>query len=296
MSYGIVLFGPAEAAPDQDHWVGLLHDLADGPVRVIHAEWGWALRATTALAPELARQQVRAGLEQATPSQRAGVDAALVPPALVTAPPGLVVTDVDSTLTTTEAIDLLAARAGAGERVAAITERAMRGELDFAASLTERVATLQGLPVAVLDEVMSQVKLSAGAGELVAAVHRWGGRVGVVSGGFTPLVSPLASQLALDAHLANDLEVNDGVLTGRVSGQIVDAEVKRVTLTGWAQRWDVPLSGTVAIGDGANDLPMLHAAGLGIAYCAKPLVVEQAPASVGFARLDGALALIAPWQ
>lgn len=308
MSYGVVLFGPAEAAPQQDLWVRRLATLTGGPVRTIHAEWGWALRGTSERDRDQLRSTVRAWSDEIAGGSAAAdaanpnainpstINVAIVPPALVAAPPGLVVTDVDSTLTTTEAIDLLAERAGAGAQVAAVTERAMRGELDFADSLRQRVATLRGLPVEVVHQVIDRVQLSAGASDLVAAVHRWGGRIGVVSGGFTPLVEPLATRLGLDAFLANDLEVEDGLLTGRVAGAVVDPDTKRATLTHWAAGWDVPLASTVAIGDGANDLPMIHAAGLGIAYRAKPLVVQQAPAAISFARLDAALALIEPWQ
>ena len=206
-------------------------------------------------------------------------------------PARLVMMDVDSTLTTTEAIDLLAEHAGTGELVASITERAMRGELDFAESLRERVATLQGLPVRVFDEVLPRITLSPGARELVAALHEAGVLVGVTSGGFTALVAPLAEELGLDFFNANVLQVADGVLTGRVDGQIVDKTVKAHDLLRFAADAGIPQELTIAIGDGANDLGMLTTAGLGVAYCAKPLTATQADAVIAFPRLDAAVPL-----
>lgn len=206
-------------------------------------------------------------------------------------PARLVMMDVDSTLATTEAIDLLAEHAGTGELVASITERAMRGELDFAESLRERVATLQGLPVRVFDEVLPRITLSPGARELVAALHEAGVRVGVTSGGFTALVAPLAEELGLDFFNANVLQVADGVLTGRVDGQIVDKTVKAHDLLRFAADAGIPQELTIAIGDGANDLGMLTTAGLGVAYCAKPLTATQADAVIAFPRLDAAVPL-----
>lgn len=204
----------------------------------------------------------------------------------------LVVLDVDSTLIENEAIELLAAEAGSLELVAAVTERAMRGELDFAESLRERVATLAGLPVSVFDTVRSQITVSAGANELITTVHEHGGKVGVVSGGFHELLDPLAKQLGLDFWRANRLEVLDGHLTGLVLGDIVDAQAKADSLQAWALETGTPLQQTVAIGDGANDLKMMAVAGLGIAFCAKPIVAEQADASITVRDLSIALDLI----
>lgn len=204
----------------------------------------------------------------------------------------LVVLDVDSTLIENEAIELLAAEAGSLELVAAVTERAMRGELDFAESLRERVATLAGLPVSVFDTVRSQITVSAGANELITTVHEHGGKVGVVSGGFHELLDPLAKQLGLDFWRANRLEVLDGHLTGLVLGDIVDAQAKADSLQAWALETGAPLQQTVAIGDGANDLKMMAVAGLGIAFCAKPIVAEQADASITVRDLSIALDLI----
>ncbi len=198
--------------------------------------------------------------------------------------------DVDSTLITGEVIEMLAAHAGSLELVAAITERAMRGEIDFAASLHERVATLAGLPVAVLDEVHAQLELSPGARELIAQVQARGWTVGLVSGGFVELVGPLAESLGITLYRANALEVADGRLTGRVTGPVIDRAAKAQALRDYAAAIGADLAATVAIGDGANDLDMLAAAGLGIAYNAKPVVAAQADATIS-GRLDEALAL-----
>ena len=202
----------------------------------------------------------------------------------------LIVMDVDSTLITAEVIELLAARAGSEQLVAAITERAMRGELDFAASLHERVATLAGLPTSVFADVLAEVQLTPGARELVAEVQSRGWSVGLVSGGFIEIVAPLAEPLGITLVRANRLEVADGRLTGRVTGAVVDRAAKAVALREYAADAGVALEDTVAIGDGANDLDMLAAAGFGIAFNAKPVVAEQADAVVND-RLDAVLAL-----
>lgn len=205
---------------------------------------------------------------------------------LATKPAKLVMLDVDSTLTTTEAVDLLAEAAGSGEQVAEITERAMRGELDFAESLRERVATLAGLPEAVIAETAPRMTLSPGATELVAACKANGARIGVTSGGFSQLVEPLATRLGLDFWNANELEIVDGQLTGRIAGPIVDRQQKARDLRCFAATHEIDLAEAVAVGDGANDLDMLAAAGLGVAYCAKPLTASQADAVIPFPRLD----------
>ena len=184
--------------------------------------------------------------------------------------------DVDSTLIQDEVIELLADFAGTRAMVSEITERAMRGELDFSESLRERVATLAGLPVRVLQEAYHQVKLSVGASELIAAVHAAGGRVGAVSGGFTQILEPLAKSLALDYYRANDLEIADGLLTGRVSGKIIDRKAKAEALSEWAKDFGVAPESVAAIGDGANDLDMFEAAGISFAYNAKPKVRDAA--------------------
>ncbi len=188
----------------------------------------------------------------------------------------LVVLDVDSTLIEQEVIELLAEEAGSLDDVAQITARAMAGELDFGRSLVERVATLEGLDAAALERVSARVTLTRGAGELVAGIHAAGGVVAVVSGGFHELLDPLAAELGLDAHRANRLEVIDSTLTGRTTGDVIDAAAKRDALLEWAHRFGVPLTRTVAVGDGANDLAMMQAAALSIAFDAKPLVRDAA--------------------
>ena len=198
--------------------------------------------------------------------------------------------DVDSTFITGEVVEMLAAHAGSEELVTEITERAMRGEIDFAASLHERVATLAGLPESVLGDVLAAVELSPGARELVAELHGRGWPVGLVSGGFIEIVGPLAAPLGIALTRANALEVAHGRLTGRVRGAVVDRAAKAATLREYAAAVDIPMERTIAIGDGANDLDMLAAAGFGIAYNAKPLVCAAADAVVRD-RLDAVLEL-----
>jgi phosphoserine phosphatase len=204
----------------------------------------------------------------------------------------LVVLDADSTLIREEAIELLAEAAGSLPLVAEVTERAMRGELDFAASLRERVATLAGLGVDDLTHARTRMTPTPGIHELIAGVHAVGGVVGVVSGGFHELLDPLADSLGLDFCRANRLEVVDGRLTGRVDGPIVDAEAKAAALEEWAAAASVPVRFTVADGDGANDLRMLAKAGLGVAFCAKPVVREQADVAITTPDLSQVLALL----
>lgn len=196
------------------------------------------------------------------------------------ATPLLVVLDCDSTLIQDEVIELIADAAGTRARVADITERAMRGELDFSESLRERVATLEGTPVEVFAHTLERVRVTPGVPELIAAVHEIGGKVGVVSGGFHEVLDPLAESLHVDVWRANRLEVQDGALTGRVLGDIVDAECKARSLREWADTFSVEPSATIAIGDGANDLRMMSVAGLSVAFNAKPIVREQADVQV----------------
>lgn len=190
---------------------------------------------------------------------------------------GLLVMDVDSTLVQEEVIDLLGEEAGVGAQVAEITERAMRGELDFKQALKERVATLKGLPESIFDQVYQRIHFNKGAKELVAELHARGYKVGLVSGGFHETVDRLAAEANIDYVMANHLETADGVLTGRIYGDIVTKEVKAQKLRDWAIENGLTLAETVAMGDGANDLPMIQSAGIGIAFCAKPIVREQAP-------------------
>lgn len=190
---------------------------------------------------------------------------------------GLLVMDVDSTLILEEGIDLLGEAAGVGAQVADITERAMRGELDFEEALRERVGLLAGLPVSIFDEIAEQIHFTPGARELVTELHQRGYKVGLVSGGFHETVDRLAAELGIDYVRANRLEVQNGQLTGRVWGEIVTKETKKLTLESWAQENGLEMAQTIAMGDGANDLPMILTAGIGVAFCAKPLVQEQAP-------------------
>jgi phosphoserine phosphatase len=188
----------------------------------------------------------------------------------------LVVFDVDSTLIEDEVIELLADVAGKRAQVAEVTERAMRGELDFAESLRERVAVLAGLPESVFTDVYARITPTKGVQELIDAVHAAGGLVGAVSGGFTQVLTPLAAKLGLDFARANDLEVQGGKLTGKVDGRIVDRAVKAESLLEWAAAAGIDPKNTIAVGDGANDLDMLATAGLGVAFNAKPLVRQTA--------------------
>ncbi|HFI0302947.1 TPA: phosphoserine phosphatase SerB [Streptococcus suis] len=190
---------------------------------------------------------------------------------------GLLVMDVDSTLIMEEGIDLLGEEAGLGQRVADITERAMRGELDFEEALRERVGLLEDLPETVLDRILGRIHFTPGAEELVAELHKRGYKVAVVSGGFHQTVNVLAERINLDYVKANTLEIVNGVLTGRVTGDIVTKDVKEIMLRTWAAENGLDMQDTIAVGDGANDLPMIQAAGIGIAFCAKPIVQEQAP-------------------
>lgn len=188
----------------------------------------------------------------------------------------LVVFDVDSTLINEEAIELLAAHAGTLDEVARVTERAMAGELDFAQSLHERVATLKGLDSSLLESVAHSLTPTRGAKELIAAIHDRGGKAAAVSGGFIQLLGPVKAAIGFDMERANTLEVIDGALTGKVLGEVVDRAAKAQSLSQWAAELDLPLSKTIAVGDGANDLDMMAIAGLSVAFCAKPIVRQKA--------------------
>jgi phosphoserine phosphatase len=221
-----------------------------------------------------------------------GIDVAVSPAGLARHGRRLVVMDVDSTLIQDEVIELLAAHAGRAEEVAAVTERAMRGELDFAESLHERVRALAGLDAGVLDEVRAAVRLTPGAEVLCRVLRSLGFTLAVVSGGFIEVVAPLAESLGITHARANHLEVVDGRLTGRVLGPVVDRAAKAAALREFAAAEDLPMTRTVAIGDGANDLDMIAAAGLGIAFNAKPVVRAQADAALTAPYLDSVLHLL----
>ncbi|GAA2162598.1 phosphoserine phosphatase SerB [Pedococcus bigeumensis] len=230
--------------------------------------------------------------ELAMESSVHGLDIAVAAGGLARRGRRLVVMDVDSTLIQDEVIELLASHAGREAEVAAVTAAAMRGELDFADSLRERVAALEGLPASVLDDVRAAVQFTPGARTLVRTLKRLGFTVAIVSGGFIEIVEDLARELGIDHAHANRLEVRDGILTGRLVGDIVDRAGKADALRRFAAEAGLPLSRTVAIGDGANDLDMLQAAGLGVAFNAKPVVREQADTAVNVPYLDAVLYLL----
>jgi phosphoserine phosphatase len=204
----------------------------------------------------------------------------------------LIVFDVDSTLIQGEVIEMLAAHAGREAEVAAVTEAAMRGELDFAQSLHQRVAALAGLDASVLDEVAASLQLTPGARTTIRTLHRLGYHCGVVSGGFRQVIDALAHELELDFVRANTLEVIDGKLTGRVVGEIVDRPGKARALRSFADHVGVPMEQTIAVGDGANDIDMLSVAGLGIAFNAKPALREVADAALNHPFLDAVLFIL----
>ncbi len=193
----------------------------------------------------------------------------------------LVVFDADSTLLRNEVIELIADEAGRGAEVAAATEAAMRGEVDFATSLRSRVLELRGVPLEAFARVLSRVEPTPGAAELVTAIHARGGVAAVVSGGFHEILDTIAPSLGIDVWRANRLAAVDGVLTGEVEGAIVDAAGKAAALREWAAARGIPLSRTLAVGDGANDLHMMAEAGLGVAFNAKPAVRQRADLVVG---------------
>lgn len=188
---------------------------------------------------------------------------------------GLCVMDVDGTLILEEVIDLLGREAGCEEEISQITSRAMRGELNFESSLRKRVSLLEGLPVSVFDKVFKSIQLTSNAQEFISILQNNGILVGLVSGGFTPIVERLAKFLSISYFSANQLEVKDGLLTGELVGQIISPEVKKDTLEQWRKELQLPRERTVAIGDGANDLLMLKSAGLGIAFCAKEVLKKE---------------------
>jgi phosphoserine phosphatase len=253
--------------------------LAHRPVTCIEFDVSGADPAT--LRTALASESVEQGVDVAV--QRGGLHRRAM---------RLVVMDVDSTLVSGEAIDLLAARAGSAAKVAEITAATMRGELDFAAALRERVALLAGLDAGVIDEVRAELRLAPGARTLIRTLRRLGYKCGIVSGGFTQFTDELAADLGLDYAEANTLEIEGGKLTGQVTGSIIDRAGKATALRDFAARAGVPLSQAVAVGDGANDLDMIAAAGLGIAFNAKPAVRDAADASVSVPHLDAILHLL----
>lgn len=214
------------------------------------------------------------------------IEAALIENAPQLTTPGLLVMDMDSTTIEIECIDEIAALAGVGEQVAEVTELAMQGKLDFAQSLHQRVATLSNAPESILASVAKDIPLMPGLENLVTILqeHQW--RIAIASGGFTYFSEHLKEMLGLDATFANTLEIIDGKLTGKVLGDVVDAQAKADTLSTLSKRYNISERQTVAMGDGANDLVMMAAAYLGVAYKAKPIVLEQADTTVNYSGLD----------
>ncbi|MGA8851187.1 MAG: phosphoserine phosphatase SerB [Aeromicrobium sp.] len=221
-----------------------------------------------------------------------GIDIAVQENGILQHAQRLVVMDVDSTLIQGEVIEMIAAHAGYEAEVAAVTERAMRGEIDFAASLHQRVALLANVPVEALDTVYDELVYTPGARTMIRTLKRLGYRFALVSGGFTHLIDKMAAELEIDYHAANELEVVDGRLTGRIVGKVVDRAGKADALRRFAEHARIPVKNTVAIGDGANDLDMLAASGLGIAFNAKPTVRDQARTSVNVPYLDAIVYLL----
>jgi phosphoserine phosphatase len=221
-----------------------------------------------------------------------GVDIAVQPASLLRRAMRLIVMDVDSTLIQGEVIELLAAHSAHAAEVARVTERAMRGELDFETSLRERVALLAGIPSTALDEVYDELVLAPGARTLVRTLRRLGYRFALVSGGFSQITDRLADDLGIHYARANELEIVDGTITGRILGDVVDRAGKAAAARYFAEQVGVPLESVVAIGDGANDLDMLEVAGLGIAYNAKALVQEAADTTVNVPYLDAIMYLL----
>ncbi len=204
----------------------------------------------------------------------------------------LVQLDVDSTFIQQEAIELLAAKAGVLEQVSAITASAMRGELDFEQSLRARVSFLKGLPASVIAEVQMEISLTDGAQNLVETLHDKGHSVSLVSGGFIDIIEPMIKTMAIKYYKANKLEIVEGILTGGLIGPVVDRAAKAEALREFAVASEVSMDNTVAIGDGANDLDMMAAAGLSIAFNAKPVVVEAADLAINEPSLRSVISLI----
>jgi phosphoserine phosphatase len=262
----------------------------DGNIERIHRTASYPITAIEFTVSGADQTAIRQCLAEVTTEH--SVDIAVSPGGLMRWAKKLVVMDVDSTLIQQEVIELLAAKAGAQDKVKEITEAAMRGELDFAASLKARVALLEGLPETAIAEVQSEIALTPGARTLVKTLHQLGHSVAVVSGGFTSVIEPLVKELGITHYRANTLEIISGKLTGKVLDPIIDRAGKAVALKDFAAIEGVLLEQTVAIGDGANDLDMISIAGLGIAFNAKPAVKAAAASSVSAPYLDSVLYLL----
>ncbi|MFI1913417.1 phosphoserine phosphatase SerB [Nocardia sp. NPDC020380] len=276
--------GIARKLAEQGVNIDSIRGIADYPVT------GLELLVTVPKAGEDTETKLRTTLSAVAAKE--SVDIAVERAGLARRAKRLIVFDVDSTLIQGEVIEMLAAHAGVEDEVRQVTEAAMRGELDFAESLRQRVATLAGLDASVIDEVADQIELTPGARTTIRTLRRLGFRCGVVSGGFRQVIEPLAHELELDFVQANTLEVLNGKLTGKVLGEIVDREAKAVALRRFAAETGVAMDQTVAVGDGANDIDMLNAAGLGIAFNAKPALREVADAALSHPYLDAVLFIL----
>ncbi len=261
-----------------------------GNIERIHRTASYPITAIEFIVSGADQTDIRACLAEVTTTH--SVDIAVSPGGLMRWAKKLVVMDVDSTLIQQEVIELLAEKAGVHEKVKEITDAAMRGELDFAASLRARVALLEGLPESVITDIQKEIALTPGARTLVKTLHQLGHSVAVVSGGFTSVIEPLIKELGISHYRANTLEVIDGKLTGKVIEPIIDRAAKATALRDFAEIEGVQLEQTVAIGDGANDLDMISIAGLGIAFNAKPAVKAAAASSVSAPYLDSVLYLL----
>jgi phosphoserine phosphatase len=277
-AFGVVARGVAALGVNID----FIRGVSDYPVT------GLELRVS--VPPGAAYGQLQAALARVAVQE--SIDIALEDYSLSRRAKRLIVFDVDSTLIQGEVIEMLAARVGAEAAVAEVTEAAMRGELDFAESLHRRVATLAGLSTEVLDDVADQIELTPGARTTIRTLRRLGFHCGIVSGGFRQVIEPLAHELMMDFVAANELEIVDGKLTGRVVGNIIDRPGKAKALRDFAQQAGVPMEQTVAVGDGANDIDMLAAAGLGVAFNGKPALREVADASISHPYLDTVLFIL----
>jgi phosphoserine phosphatase len=261
-----------------------------GNIERIHRTASYPVTAIEFVVSQVDQDCIRPTLAQVANSHR--VDIAVSPGGLMRWAKKLVVMDVDSTLIQQEVIELLGAKAGKESEIKEITDRAMHGELDFESSLRARVQLLAGLPESVLDEVRSEISLTPGARTLISTLHKLGHSVAVVSGGFTTVIEPILIELGISHYRANTLEIIDGKLTGKVLGSVIDRAAKATALKDFADIEGVMLEQTIAIGDGANDLDMIAAAGLGIAFNAKPAVKAAADSSLTAPYLDSVLYLL----
>jgi phosphoserine phosphatase len=253
--------------------------------RVARASLEWSVRGVPDDSHTLRRDLFLA-------AQRLGIDIAIQVDDIFRRNRRMVCFDMDSTLIQAECIDELAAAAGVGDQVSAVTAAAMNGEIAFDESLTRRLALLRGLPVSTLEQIATGLPLTDGVERVIGALRRVGFKTAILSGGFTFFGERLQRQLGIDYMFANELEIEDGRLTGRVVGEVVDGERKAALVRMLAEREGIALAQVVAVGDGANDLPMLEASGLGIAFHARPRVRASADHSISSGGLDGILYLM----